>query len=223
MHIGPTNTSSYSMLDLNDHKHKALEFIEKEKDLGVIFDNSLKFSSHVINQVNKANRVMGLISRFYTYLAKNSFRYLFNALIRPHLEYCVSIWYPHLKKDKELIENVLCCASDCLCAIDTPNMKYCHIRGDMIQVYKILYFEDESLKALLHGASTSITRRLNFSLKKPFVKSKVYKHLAYVINDWNSLPPGVVNVVSLDSFKTKLDKILSDKKYEFKILTSSLI
>ena len=36
MHIGPTNTSSYSMLDLNDHIHKELEFIEKEKDLGVI-------------------------------------------------------------------------------------------------------------------------------------------------------------------------------------------
>ena len=34
-HIGPTNTSSYSMLDLNDHKHKELEFIEKEKDFGI--------------------------------------------------------------------------------------------------------------------------------------------------------------------------------------------
>ena len=81
MHIGPTNTTSYSMLDLNDHKHKELEFIEKEKDLGIIFDNNLKFSSHVINQVNKANRVMGLIRRFPTCLDKNSFRYLFNALV----------------------------------------------------------------------------------------------------------------------------------------------
>ena len=72
MHTGPTNTSSYSMLDLNVHKHKELQFIEKEKDLGVIFDNNLKFSNHFINQVNKANRLMGLI-RSYTYLDKNSF------------------------------------------------------------------------------------------------------------------------------------------------------
>ena len=78
------------MLDLNDRKHKESEFIEKEKDL-VTFDNNLKFSSHIINQVNKANRAMGLIRRSYTYLDKNSFRYLFKALIRPHLEYCVSI------------------------------------------------------------------------------------------------------------------------------------
>ena len=36
------------MLDLNDHKHKELEFIEKEKYLGVTFDNNFKFSSHII-------------------------------------------------------------------------------------------------------------------------------------------------------------------------------
>ena len=59
MHIGPTNTSSCSMLNLNDHKHKELECIEKEKDLGVIFDNNLKFSDDIVNQVNKANRLMG--------------------------------------------------------------------------------------------------------------------------------------------------------------------
>ena len=64
MHIGPTNTNLYRMLDLNDHKHKELEFIEKEKDLDVFFDNNLKFSNRIINQVNKANRLMELIGRF---------------------------------------------------------------------------------------------------------------------------------------------------------------
>ena len=111
IHIGPTNTSSHAMLDLSDDKHKELEFIEKEKNLGVVFDNNLKFSSHIINQVNKANRVMGLIRRSYTYLDENFFRYLFNTLVRQHLEYCVSVWYPLLKKGEELIENVLCRAA----------------------------------------------------------------------------------------------------------------
>ena len=149
MYIGSTNRSSHSMLNLNDHKHKELEFIEKGKDLVVIFDNNLKFSSHIINQVNKANRVTGLIRRSYTYLDKNSFRYLFNALIRPYLEYCVSIWYSLLKRNEELIENVLPRESklipgisnflypDRLRPINMPSMKYHQIRGDMIHVYKI--------------------------------------------------------------------------------------
>ena len=87
----------------------------------------------------------------------------------------------------------------------------------MIQVYKILCGEDESLKALFHVDSTSITRGRKFKLKKPFVENKVRKHFfsIRVINDWNSLLPGVVNAVSLDCFKTKLGKIWSDKKYEF--------
>ena len=103
---------------------------------------------------------MGLIIRSYTYLDKNSFPYLLNALVRPYLEYCVSICYPRLKKDEELIKNLLCHVSkliprvsnfpydDCLCAIDKPSMKYHQIRFDMIQVYKILHGEDKSLKRL---------------------------------------------------------------------------
>ena len=47
-------------------------FREKEKDLDVIFDNNLKFSSYNTNQLNIANQLMGLIRSSYTYLDKNS-------------------------------------------------------------------------------------------------------------------------------------------------------
>ena len=69
----------------------------------------------------------------------------------------------------------------------------------MIQVYKILHRKDESLKALLNVDRTSITRKLKFKLNKPYVKNNVHKHLfsRRVINNLSSLPPGVVNEVSL--------------------------
>ena len=49
---------------------------------------------------------MGLIRRIYTFLDETSFRYLFQALVRPNLEYAVAVWSPYTKKDIELIENM---------------------------------------------------------------------------------------------------------------------
>ena len=62
------------MLDFNDQTRNEMEFITKEKDLGVIIDHKLNFSSHVVTQVRKANKMMGLIRRSYTHLDITSFR-----------------------------------------------------------------------------------------------------------------------------------------------------
>ena len=90
------------MLNLSDQKRKMLEFITEEKDLTAVIDYKLNFSSRIVTQVKKANRMTGLIRRSYTHLDRAFFRCLFNPLVRPHLEYCVSIWYRILKKMKSL-------------------------------------------------------------------------------------------------------------------------
>ena len=186
MHSGNEISNWYTMLDLNDQKHKELEFINEGKDLGVIIDHELNFSSHIVTQVKKANKMMGLIRRSYTHLDITSFRWLFNSLVRPHLEYCVSIWYPLLKKDEELIENVLRRATklipgiydkpykECLAAIKVPSMRYRRMEGDMILVYKILRGGNQSLRDLFM-ISESRTRGHNFKLYKPLVQTTIRK------------------------------------------------
>jgi hypothetical protein len=56
--------------------------------------------------MNKANSIMGLIRRTYTYLDEQSFKYLFQALVRPHIEYAEAVWSPFKVGDIEKIENV---------------------------------------------------------------------------------------------------------------------
>ena len=75
--------------------------------------------------------------------------------------------------DQDLIENALRRTSklipgvsnlsyvDRLRAIDIPSIKCRRIRGNVIQVYKILHGEDESLKALFDVDSIFITRVKN--------------------------------------------------------------
>ena len=55
------------------------------KDLGVLVDTDLKFSKHVEEQVNKANRTLGLIRRSFQFLNRESLKLLFTVLVRPHL------------------------------------------------------------------------------------------------------------------------------------------
>ena len=75
-------------------------------DLGVCFDNELKFGTHIGNAVNKANQLVGLIRRTFTHNDKEMVKRMYTSIVRPHLEYGNIIWYPQLKKDVNLIERV---------------------------------------------------------------------------------------------------------------------
>ena len=75
-----------------------LQKVNKEKDIEVVIDSSLKFEIHVAEKIKKANWMIGLIKRNFNYLNKNTFPTLYKALARPHLEYAQCIWSPYKKR-----------------------------------------------------------------------------------------------------------------------------
>jgi len=54
----------------------------------------------------KADRMLGVIKINFDDRSMETIMPLYKSLVRPHLEYCVSIWSPYYKKDIELIEGV---------------------------------------------------------------------------------------------------------------------
>ena len=85
MHIGVKNQRrSYKIMKGVDVIE--LEKTSIEKDLGVNVDNQLKFSNHIEMQVNKGNKILGLIRRSFTYLLRNSMLTMYKTLVRPLLE-----------------------------------------------------------------------------------------------------------------------------------------
>jgi len=120
------------------------------KDLGVTFDEQLKFSDHCYDKIKKAYSVLGLIKRNFSLLCRDSFVMLYKSMARSHLEYANAVWNPHregLIKDLERVQMTATklvselkkkCFKERLTAVKLPTLKYRRIRGDMTELYKLL-------------------------------------------------------------------------------------
>ena len=76
-----------------------LDVVEEIKDLGVIYDSLLLFDKHISVKVNKAYMMLGIIKRNFEHITRNCFVTLYKSLVRSHLEYANSVWYPKRKID----------------------------------------------------------------------------------------------------------------------------
>ena len=78
----------------------------KEKDLGVTMNANMKVSEQCRIAASKGNQVLGMIRRNITYKEKSFIIPLYKAIVRPHLEYCIQAWNPHLRKDVDMLEKI---------------------------------------------------------------------------------------------------------------------
>ena len=74
--------------------------------MGVVMDKALIFSEHISSKINKANHNLGFIFRTFTYMDKEMFLNLCKSIVRPHVEYAVTVCAPLYKKDMVSIESV---------------------------------------------------------------------------------------------------------------------
>jgi hypothetical protein len=209
----------YLTSESND-RHR-IHQINHEKDLGITFNQTLRFDEHISNIVKKANRNMGIIRRSFDMLTPEVFVPLYTALVRSHLEYGQAVWSPYLQQDINRLESVQRNATKQLNgfknmpytarlrALKLPTLAYRRLRGDMIEAYKLLAKVYDPT-ASIHLARNTAGRRgndlklyveggVNSNLRKHFFRHRVVKH-------WNSLPNHVVLSTSVNMFKNRLDK-----------------
>jgi len=201
-----------------------LNYNDKIKDLGVIFDCSLKFNFHIQDKINKCFSLLGLISRNFPNLTKDAFILLYKSMVRSHLEYAVSIWYPWTWKDIEAVERVQRRATkmvkDCyglsyverLKMLELPCLRMRRVRGDLLYVFRMLTNKDDvECYPRLKMHEDGRTREHNFKLDGHRFKKDIrkYSFTNRVVNLWNSLPCGIVNACSMNDFKNKFDDFIS--------------
>jgi hypothetical protein len=228
LQLGKTNRKfEYSMKKHNNQNRTPLQSSMCEKDLGVLVDCDLDLSKHIEAQVNKANRILGLIRRSFEYMDKDIMKLMFCALVRPHLEYACSVWSPRYEKDRTLIEQVLRRATKCVPGLSNlayedrlkvmkiPSMSYRRIRGDLIEMYKFTHGLYDC-KMPFDFSTDSRTRGHMYKLKKQRCDTSLRQNFFSnrVFTTWNSLDATVVEAPTVNAFKNRLDKLFKDFEYD---------
>ena len=145
LHIGNRNVQANHTMN-----GKQLAKIEQEKDLGVVISSDLKPSKQCSEVVKTANKLIGFIGRSFEFRTEEIIITLYNALVRPHLEYCVQCWSPYYKKDIEKLEGVQRRMTkliprlrnkpyeERLNELNLFSLTKRRLRGDLIEVFKII-------------------------------------------------------------------------------------
>jgi hypothetical protein len=198
-----------------------LSRVNSTKDLGVVVDDALNFKEHIQGKINKAFSTLGIIKRNFRHMDKLTFVKIYKTMVRSHLEYAVSTWAPHLKGLVNDIERVQRRATklvrqcqnmsykDRLIYLDIPTLSYRRIRGDMIEVYKILTNKVDSAAVpnlQLYNCTKTRGNVLKLSTSRTKYDLRKYFFSVRITSVWNSLPNEVVNAETVNIFKNALDR-----------------
>ena len=220
LHFGSKNTENEYVIGNNK-----IMPANYEKDLGVTISDDLKWTEHIKICANKANRMIGLIRRTFSYIDQEMFLMLYKTFIRPLVEYCPEVWNPHLEKNINVLEKVQRRATKLVS--DLRNVPYeerlirlklfplkdRRLRGDMITTFKLLNglidVDANRLVPLLDSTVSQInTRSHNQQIKCKVPRSNLRRYFFTnrIVLSWNTLSRDTVNSPSVEVFKDRYDR-----------------
>ena len=206
---------------------KSLPKDTTEKDLGIWFENNMKFNTHTTYVVNRCNKLLGLIKRTFKSLEKESFLTLYKSLVRSIIDYGGSVYFPTTKKNIQLVENIQKRATKILpelkdlpyrqrlIRLNLPTLHYRRKRYDLIQLYKIVHGFEDIHPGKFVEFNDNCTRGHLFKIQKPSCRKtlRINSFPTRCINLWNSLGEEIVSSDSVLKFKTRLDKFLMPDRF----------
>lgn len=199
-----------------------IENVDTERDLGVMFSRDMKVISQCNSAYSRANRALGLIRRTIRNKTVDIMLRLYKTLVRPHLEYCASVWSPHFKKDKDLLESIQhrftrivpeirnLPYEERLKRLGLLTLEERRNRTDLIETFKLIkgissvpyqHFFDLDHDSRTRGHSLKI-------VKTRFAGTcRQYSFSQRVISRWNSLDQQTVDADTLQQFKLRLSRL----------------
>jgi hypothetical protein len=202
-----------------------------ERDLGILVDNRLLWHHQIENAKKKAFASLNNLKRAFQNWTPHTFKILYVTFVRPHLEYCATIWFPYTDQDINSIESVQKYATrlvptirslhyvDRLKVLGLTTLAERRNRGDLIQYYKIHHKINEvnwinPNKLLASSEATGPASNMRGYAHR--LQNQVVNHCQprefflsnRIVPSWNQLPPNIIASPTTNSFKNNLDKFL---------------
>ncbi len=145
---------------------------------------------------------------------------MYYSLVRPHLEYVVQFSSPHHAKDIAKLEAVQRRATKMIPSLCNKSyeerlawpklfsLKKRCLRGKLMECFKILKgFTNVDANKLFSIDEMSRTRSNGIKLRCRQTELDCTKFFFTndIVREWNKLPPSVVQCITVNSFKNKLD------------------
>jgi hypothetical protein len=222
MHFGP-GPSTPLFLPSPTSQPSPIPSADTVKDLGIYVTRDLKPTVHITAAIKKATSALYATKRLFPILSPQLFLACYPTYIRPLLEYGIQAWSPSYRCDCLRLEQFQRKATRMVAGLaDIPyedRLQFLHLfslerrrlRGDLIEVYKILTSKDEIGKELFQLRNNDALRGHSLTISRTHARTNTRRHFfaSRVIPEWNKLEENVVSAKSVDSFNSRLDKAWS--------------
>jgi len=207
--------------------------VSELRDLGVMVDEKLNFSSHVKAIACRAHLRANQILRFFISKDRKLLTMAFTTYVRPIIEYCSSIWNPHqitlINKlesvqryfTKRLFGVYSSTSYDDRCLkLGLKRLELRRLHCDLIYAYKIIH-GFTCLPASDFFIMSTVKRTRGHTIKLALPVSRIdcrkYFFSVRIVKVWNSLPDKLVTAKSVHIFKSllvnqNLNKFIVGKK-----------
>ena len=203
-----------------------LSSVNECRDLGVIVDNKLHFTTHISEMVAKSKQRMALL--FRTFIVKDPVHLVrgFKSYVLPLIDYCSQVWSPHRAKDILLIESVQrkftkripglknLSYAERLSRLELTTLERRRLNFDLSMCYKILHgfvSGPPEKYGLILSSRMSRGHSLKLTVEHCKVDSRKFYFSNRVCHPWNSLPDSIVSANNVKTFNNNLKSINLDK------------
>ena len=212
------STPQHHDYHLNGHQ---LKHVTSAKYLGVTITSDLRWSSHINNITNKANRTLGFLRRNLKINNPELKTTAYNTLVRPSVEFASTVWDPYTQKDIHKVEMVqrraarytlnrhhnTSSVTSMLHQLGWTSLQDRRKQQRLTMLYKIqndlvAIDKDQYLQPITR--STRHTHPQAFKIPHSTTDYHLHSFFPQTIRDWNALPPETITAPSLNVFKSRL-------------------